>query len=91
MKRPLLLIPVAALTVTGCSAMRSLIIHPLQVIHANHENVEREQKIYRAEVATNDGIIEAVDPTANIIEVSNPHPVDLNPTNLVDFKNRKPD
>ena len=53
MKRLLLLLPVAVLTVTGCSAIHSLIIHPLEVVHQNHENVEREKKAYRAEAATN--------------------------------------
>lgn len=53
MKRLLFLIPVTALAVTGCSAMHSLIIHPLEVVHQNHENQEQEQKAYRAEAATN--------------------------------------
>lgn len=53
MNRLLFLIPVAALAVTGCSAIHSLIIHPLEVVHAQHENMEQEQKAYRAEAKTN--------------------------------------
>jgi len=51
--RLLLAIPVIALVVTGCSAMHSLIIHPLEVVHQNHENVEREEKAYRTNGVVN--------------------------------------
>lgn len=43
MKR-LLLIPLVIITLGGCKAMDSLIVHPLQVIHQEHENQEWEEQ-----------------------------------------------
>lgn len=42
-----MLLPVAVLTLTGCSAMNSLIFHPLHVVHEEHENQEQEEKAYK--------------------------------------------
>lgn len=38
----------ALIVFPGCSAMKSLFIHPIQVLHAEHENVEQEKKQQRA-------------------------------------------